>query len=62
MDGSRGYQTKWSKSDRERHTSCDIIYMWNLITYNTTELIYQRKTNTNVENKSMITKLEEGKG
>ena len=26
----RDYRTKWSKSDREGQTSCDIIYMWNL--------------------------------
>ena len=44
MDGSRGYHTKWSKSDRERHTSYDIICMWNLKTYDTNELIYQRTT------------------
>ena len=30
MDGPRDYHTKWSKSDRERQTSYDIAYMWNL--------------------------------
>ena len=30
MDGLRDYQTKWSKPDRERCTSYDITYMWNL--------------------------------
>ena len=30
MDGPRDYSTKWSKSDRERQTSYDITYMWNL--------------------------------
>ena len=27
MDGSRHYQTKWSRSDRERKTSYDVIYV-----------------------------------
>ena len=31
MDGPRGYHIKWSKSDRERHISYNITYMWNLI-------------------------------
>ena len=30
MDGPRDYQTKWSKSDRERQIH-DINHMWNLI-------------------------------
>ena len=30
MDGPRDYHTKWSKSDRERQTSYDITYLWNL--------------------------------
>ena len=29
MDGPRDYHSKWSKSDRERQTSYNIIYMWN---------------------------------
>ena len=30
MDGGRDYNTKWSKSDRERQILYDITYMWNL--------------------------------
>ena len=30
VDGLRDYHTKWSKSDRERQTSYDITYIWNL--------------------------------
>ena len=29
-DGSRGYYTKWSKSDKERQIPHDSTYMWNL--------------------------------
>ena len=34
MDGPRGYYAKWNKSDRERQTLYDFIYMWNLKTQN----------------------------
>ena len=30
MDGPRHYHAKWSKSDRESHTSYNTTYMWNL--------------------------------
>ena len=30
MDGPGDYHTKWSKTDRERQTSYDIAYIWNL--------------------------------
>ena len=40
MNGSRDYHTKWSKSDRERQTSYDIAYKWNLKN-DTNELIYE---------------------
>ena len=30
MDGSRGYYTKWNKSERERQIPNDFTYMWNL--------------------------------
>ena len=30
MDGPRDCHTKWSKSDRERHTSYNITYIWDL--------------------------------
>ena len=30
MVGSRGYYTKWNKSDREKQLPYDINYMWNV--------------------------------
>ena len=30
MDGIGDYYTKWSKSEREKQTSYDIAYKWNL--------------------------------
>ena len=62
MDGSSGYYTKWSKSDRERKISYDITYMWNL-KYDTNEFIYNVLTcsrNTDMENKLMVTKAGTG--
>ena len=40
MDEPRDYHTKWSKPDRERQTSYDTTYMWNL-KKDTNELIYK---------------------
>ena len=40
MDGLRDDHTKWSKSERERQISYDIMYMWNL-KYDTNDLIYK---------------------
>ena len=39
-DAPRDYHTKWSKSERERQISYDIIYMW-ILKYDTHELIYE---------------------
>ena len=47
MDGPRDYHTKWSKSDRERQTSYDITYMWNL-KYDTNELIYKTESDSKI--------------
>ena len=30
MDGPRDYDTKWSKSGREKQVAYDITYIWNL--------------------------------
>ena len=61
MDGPRDYHTKWSKSDRERQIY--IAYMWNLKKNDTNKLIYRKKNKlTEVENKLMITKGENGDG
>ena len=57
VDGPRDYHTKWSKSERERQILHDITYMWNL-KYDTKELIYERETDSDIENKLMVTKGE----
>ena len=44
MDGLRDYHTKGCKSDRERQTSYDTTYMWNLKTNNINELTKQKQT------------------
>ena len=43
MVGPRGYQTKWSQSDRERQILYDVTYMWNLKN-NTNEYTKQKQT------------------
>ena len=57
MVGPRDYHTKWSKSEGERWISYDITYMWNLKN-NTNELIYKTETDSDMENKLMVTKQE----
>ena len=42
LDTTTDYQTKWSKSERERQIPYNIIYMWNL-KYGTNWLIYKQK-------------------
>ena len=58
MDVPRDYHTKWSKSDRERQTPYDIIYTWNQKN-DANELIYKMETDSQLENKPMVSK---GKG
>ena len=43
INGPKDYYAKWSKSERERQTSSDIAYMWNL-KYDTNEYIYDTET------------------
>ena len=43
MDGPRDSHTEWSKSERERQISYDIIYMRNL-KYDADEIIYKTET------------------
>ena len=43
MNATRDYQTKWTKSERERQIPYDIIYMWNL-KYDTSEPIYETES------------------
>ena len=59
MDGPRDCHTEWSKLDRERQTSYDIAYMWNLKKNGTNEFIYKAEIRViGVENKLMVTKGE----
>ena len=51
MDWHRDYHTEWNKSDREY----DIIYMWNLKN-NANEFICKTETDSQIENKLMVTK------
>ena len=44
--------------DRERQIAYDIIYMWNL-KYDTNELIYKTKTDSDLENNLIVTKREQ---
>ena len=46
MDATRDYQTKWSKSERERQIPYDITYIWNL------------KYGTNEPNRNKLTDIE----
>ena len=43
MDATRGYHTKWNKSEQHRH---DITYMLNLFKSDTNELIYKTETDS----------------
>ena len=45
MDGTRGYHTKWSQSDRERQILYDITCMWNL-KYDTNDHTYETETDS----------------
>ena len=45
MNGPRDYQTKGSKSDRERQIPYDITYMWNL-----KKIIWLQNRLTDIEN------------
>ena len=45
MDTTRDSHAKCSKSERERQTSYDIAYMWNL-KYGTNEPIYKTQTDS----------------
>ena len=58
MDATRDSHTVWSKSERERQTPYDIIYMSNL-KYGTNEPICKRETDSDIENRLVVAK---GKG
>ena len=45
MDSPGDYNTKWSKSGRERQIPYGIAYMWNL-KYDTNEFIYETEADS----------------
>ena len=53
MDGPRDCHTEWSKSDRKRRMSYDIIYMWNLKKWYKWTYLQNRNRVTDVENNLM---------
>ena len=59
MNGTKYYQTKGSKSGRERQTLLVTSYMWNLKKNDTRELIYETE-DSDIENKLMVTKVGVG--
>ena len=61
MDRSGDYHTKWSKSERERQIPYGVTYMWNLKS-DTNQLIYKTETDSDMENKRMVTKGGRGMG
>ena len=62
MDGPRDYHTKWSKPDRERQISYNVTYMQNLKKWYKWIYLQNRNRLTDIENKLMVTKVEEGEG
>ena len=50
MNGPRDFDTKWSKSDRERQILYYSTYMWNL-KYDSNELIYKTEAVTDPGNR-----------
>ena len=51
MDGPRDYHTKWSKSDRERQISYDVVYMWNLKEKKTQMSLFPKQKQTHSHRK-----------
>ena len=58
MDGPRDYQTKWTKSNRERQISYDITYIENLKKSVTNELIYKTETDSQTLKTNLVTEGE----
>ena len=49
IDGTRGYCTEWSKSDRERQMLYDFTYMWNL-----KSKINKQKRNKHIDTENIL--------
>ena len=56
MNGPREYYAKWSKSDRERQTSYDITYTWNLKKWYKWTYLQNINRLTDIEKKLEVTK------
>ena len=61
MDATRGYHTKWSKSEKERQITYNITYMWDL-KYGINETIYKIGTDSDRENTLLNAKGIVGEG
>ena len=56
MDRPRDYPTKWSKSDKDKYYMISLVCeIWKK---NRNELIYKTETDTDFENKLVVTKGE----
>ena len=62
MNGPRHYQTKWSKSEKERQIPYDFTYMWDLKKSYKWTYLQNRNRFTDIENKLVITKGQRDRG
>ena len=56
MEGPGDYHTKHSNTKRERQTSYDITYMWNLKKITIQMNLYAKQKDIYIENKPMVTR------
>ena len=57
-DGPKDGHTKWSKSDRERQISYDIVHMWNIKKGYKWTYLQDRNRVTDVENNPPVTTID----
>ena len=62
MERPKDCHTEWTKSTREKQTSYNIIYMWNLEKWYIWTYLQSRNRDTDAENKLMDTKRGKGAG
>ena len=60
VDGPRDCHTEWSKSEREKQISYNIVYMWNLEKWYIWTYSQSRNRDIDIENKCMDTKGRSG--
>ena len=56
VGGPRDYHTKWSKPDKDKYHMISLIY--GILKNDTNELIYKTETDSQTENKLLVTKEE----